>query len=234
MARIPLAGGEQAILEPWRTARAFIRDLGLDSTTERIAWPWLPEFSAADRIVQTMLERKINTPLSSSCGRLFDAVAAVLGLVTTISYEGQGAIRLENIQDHGSELGDLYECPLRPDGNLMVLDTKKLFAQVCRDWLTKINAGIIAARFHQSLARGIADWALDAAQKTGLKTVVLSGGVLQNATLAALLPAELRQKGLSPALHVQIPPNDACISLGQAWYGLCVLRRKKNEQVDYV
>ncbi|MCL1940018.1 MAG: carbamoyltransferase HypF [Desulfovibrionaceae bacterium] len=253
-APLDLPGGETAIREPWRIAHALLLRLGLYDPS--LPLPWLPEYENAARLLPAMLERRINTPVSTSCGRLFDAVAALLGLCNATTYEGQAAIRLEEAgsvpvwrdtssgllwamgQDHKSpapspkaapslsdaKLGHyqaerLYPCPFTPD----TLDTHALFAAVHDDIRQGEPVSVIARRFHRSLAVGLAELAAYAAREHGITHVGLSGGCLQNATLAIELSRELEQRGLIPLRHRDLPPGDGCISLGQAAWGRSLL-----------
>ncbi len=210
---LPLPGGEAAIREPWRIAQAALWRLGRTAPTRR-PWPWLAEHERSSALLPQLLEKRLRTPLSSSCGRLFDAVAALLGLATTISYEGQAAIRLESIQDMGERTA--YACPLRRDTETVVLDTLVLFEQVADDWEREVPASSISRRFHLGLMQGLVDLATDAADKSTVRTVGLSGGAMQNLTLHRELPARLAARGLTPLCHAYLPPNDGCIALGQA------------------
>lgn len=213
---VPLPGGDAAIREPWRIARGYLHALGIAAPENRL-WPWLEAYSAADRITAQMLARGFNCPLTSSCGRLFDAVAAMLGLVQCISYEGQAAIRLEAIQDV-TEQG-AYKCPVVESQNILELDTRTLFAQVYADWQSGLEPGRISRKFHKGLIEGLGNLATHLADSQQCAIIALSGGVMQNATMATELPALLAAQGLEVLMHVQVPPNDACISLGQAAYG---------------
>jgi hydrogenase maturation protein HypF len=213
---VALPGGDKAAAEPWRTAQSFLFSLGKHAPENR-EWPWLKAFPAASDMVGQMLDKGINCAVSTSCGRLFDAVSALLGLCLEIEYEGQAAIRLEQVQSR--EEGPGYRCPVKPGVQTPALDTMHLFAQVYADWTLGRDPSSISRWFHLGLIQGLCDWALAASRTTGLAHVALSGGVLQNATLARRLPAELAKRGLVPLVHHSLPPNDACISLGQAVYG---------------
>ena len=222
LCRIPLPGGEKAIKEPWRIARSLLAGIGIREPDKR-SWPWLEDFAKEDSFIVQMLEKNINCPSSSSCGRLFDGVAAMLGLKLTIAYEGQAAIMLEAIQDMTVHTG--YTCPVLLKDQLRILDTNGLFSQVYADWNHGVAPEIISRKFHLGLMHGLAAWAHAAAQETGTTTLGLSGGVMQNMTLATELPALVKELGLTPLLHSRIPPNDACISLGQAVYGQTMLKK---------
>ncbi|MGE4504191.1 MAG: carbamoyltransferase HypF [Desulfovibrionaceae bacterium] len=213
-----LPGGEMAVREPWRIACALLSELGLPCDDG--PWPWLPERAPALPLLARMLERRINTPRTSSCGRLFDAVSALLGLCLSIEYEGQAAILLEKAQDTGETGG--YLLPLLPgegaDGSAR-LDTRSLFAAVQADLRAGVPRGIIARRFHLGLAKGFADAASAFAATLGVRHVAVSGGVMQNLTMATELPRALERQGFDVLEHTLLPPGDACISTGQAAWG---------------
>ncbi|MGD9609732.1 MAG: carbamoyltransferase HypF [Desulfovibrionaceae bacterium] len=215
-APIRLPGGEAAVREPWRLALAGLAALGR-TAPEASPWPWLAGREAASHLVERMLAKNVNCPVSTSCGRLFDAVSALIGLCPVIDYEGQAAIRLETVQDRLEQ--GAYACPLDTGRDPAVLDTLPLLAQVADDWQRGETPARIARRFHLGLVAGLTAMARHMATRTGLRRVALSGGVLQNRTLAQLLPAALIQAGLTPLCHRMVPANDACISLGQAAYG---------------
>ncbi|TVM30837.1 carbamoyltransferase HypF [Oceanidesulfovibrio marinus] len=214
---ILLPGGDAAVKEPWRIAQSMLHSLGITEPSGR-PWPWLDEFGPMSRMLPQMLEKKINAPITTSCGRLFDGVAAMLGLANTASYEGQAAIRLEGAQDYSET--SAYPCAVSADGNL---DTLALFAMAHQDWATGVSAGVISRRFHLGLIRGLADWAAHHTGRLGLERVALSGGVFQNRTLALALPKALADRGLIPLVHGFVPPNDGCIALGQAAWGRLLL-----------
>ncbi|EMG36942.1 (NiFe) hydrogenase maturation protein HypF [Desulfocurvibacter africanus PCS] len=219
----PLPGGEAAIREPWRIAQAYLWACGI-TTPNKKQWPWIAEHAQASAFVARMLERDVNCPRSTSCGRLFDAVSALLGLKLKIDYEGQAAIVLEQAQDQNDKAGfEGYPCPLlpsplAPDESTM-LDTLTLFRAVHEDFQAGVPTGIISRRFHLGLIEGLAELASALAERTGVRTVALSGGVMLNLTMATLLPEALARRGLVPLSHEQLPPGDACISLGQAAWG---------------
>jgi len=219
--QIMLPGGDAATREPWRLARACLHALHIHAPGEK-PWPWLGEHAAADKIVGQALSRRINTPLSSSCGRLFDAVSAMLGLCERISYEGQAAIRLEALQDKNEK--GVYSCPMIEYEEITELDTLTLFAQVHAEWLGGECPPIISRRFHLGLIDGLTRLCVRLADKCSCATVALSGGVMQNLTLATELPRALAEHDLAVLTHRDLPPNDACISLGQAAYGRLVLQ----------
>jgi hydrogenase maturation protein HypF len=216
-------GGEAAAREPWRMARSYLWSLGVTAPGSR-PWPWLKKHAQTDAFVGTMLQKGINCPATTSCGRLFDAVASLLSMKHVMAYEGQAAILLERAQ-YLDDQAMPYACPVLADREPVQLDTLQLFRQVHADWEGGTAVGTISRRFHLGLIQGLADMAAVLAQRSGTRTVGLSGGVMQNATLSTLLPPALSLRGLIPLVHSHLPPNDACISLGQAMYGKILLQR---------
>jgi len=222
---LPLPGGEKAVLEPWRLVRAYLHNLGMD-----VPVPWEKDLEREEEVLLRILKKGINCPLSSSCGRLFDAVSALLGLTREIDYEGQAAMRLEKIQDPSEE--GCYSASFTREDGFLYFNSPELFAAAAEDVRQKKDKGVISRRFHLGLARGLADWAAEAAADTGIKDVALSGGVMQNLTLLSLLVDSLRHRGLHPMVHSLLPANDGCISLGQAVYGQRLLQLGLDGQKD--
>ena len=184
-----------------------------------------------------MLARGINCPATSSCGRLFDAVAAQAGLCMTTTYEGQAAIRLEDAANRAQgPLGDVLagHAPMEDLRNipgmiwpvgvterdgLLELDSAGLFARVAQGLAHGMSVAEAAGRFHLSLAEALAGMAGMAARSLGITSVGLSGGVMQNAIMARLLPQALEYMGLKALTHHELPPGDGGLSLGQAVWG---------------
>jgi hydrogenase maturation protein HypF len=163
-----------------------------------------------------MIERGVGAPLSSSTGRLFDAVAAVLGICfDAIAYEGQAAIELETLARSAAPQPG-YPFALTPLDDRLILDPRPLWPAVLADLEAGTDAGVIAARFHAGLADGLCRLAAEAAAGQGIDTVALSGGVFQNRTLFQAVSAGLRESGLQVLSHRQVPTNDGGIALGQA------------------
>ncbi|WP_316896474.1 carbamoyltransferase HypF [Pseudodesulfovibrio indicus] len=214
--RFRLPGGEAAVREPWRIAQSILWELGVREPG-KYDWPWLDRFGAESRMIPQLLEKGINAPQTSSCGRLFDGVAALCGLTQAISYEGQAAILLEKAQDMDEK--GAYPCPLKSD-DPVALDTLTLARAVLEDLENGVPVPKIARRFHLGLMAGLTEMAFSFSMLLDIHHVALSGGVMQNLTLAAELPLALQGAGLVPLVHTQLPPNDGCISLGQAAWGL--------------
>jgi hydrogenase maturation protein HypF len=211
---VPMPGGEQAIREPWRMALAHLHDAGekFDVLTGRVG-------ANAIVTVQRMIERKINTSLTSSVGRLFDAVAALAGIRQQVSYEGQAAMELEwrafaTVQD-GS-----YSFGLEPGGDagpgaVCQIDTRPLIVGITCDILNKCRPEVIARRFHSTLREIIARVCNRLREETGLEVVTLSGGVFMNALLLEETVGRLQAEGFRVYRHCRVPPNDGGLSLGQ-------------------
>ncbi len=216
-APMALPGGDAAVRQPWRIAQACLHALG-KTTEDGPARPWMADHGPASRLVGQMLAKNLNCPVTTSCGRLFDAVAAVTGLCLETTYEGQAAMVLERAQDLAEDRA--YDCPLLADRTPAVLDTLTLFAQAAADAARSAAVGRIARRFHLGLVAGLTRLATAMVRETGIRAVALGGGVMQNRTLALRLPEALRAAGMQPLVHHRMPANDGCVSLGQAAFGL--------------
>jgi len=217
-----LPGGTAAIRQPWRTALAVLH-MAFGPRVAEWDLPFLKGRAASDRkIVFQALERGLNAPLTSSCGRLFDAVSAMLGLCLRIHFEAQAAIALEMAVDEAET--SPYREALEGISGEGSLDTAPLVRSVWRDVQRGESPGRIAARFHWTLAELFLQAALRAREKTGIERVGLSGGVFQNVQFFQYLLRRLRQEGFSPLTHRQVPTNDGGLSLGQVVIADRVLR----------
>jgi hydrogenase maturation protein HypF len=192
---VPLPGGERAIHEPWRTAAAYLERAGRSVPWER----W--------RTVRQSLA--VNAPLASGAGRLFDAVAALLGVREVVSYEGQAAVELEQLA--GEVPAAPYACRI-VDGRIVGAD---LVAAACDDLADGRPRDEIAAAFHEGVAQAFAAACGDTCPPH-VGTVVVSGGSFQNLRLLDSTTRRLRELGLDVLEHRRVPPNDAAISVGQA------------------
>jgi hydrogenase maturation protein HypF len=210
--RMPLPGGEASIRRPYRLAFAYLHALGIDM-------PDLPSLSAIPAeerdIIVAAIANRINTPLTSSFGRLFDAIAALLGLQRTISFEGQAAIALEMAAVEGGSDAPYPFSLEKADGAYQV-KLGAILGGAAADAAGGVGAPEIALRFHHTAAAIIRDVSLLLAEETGIRTVVLSGGCFQNKLLTDLAVALLEASGLSCATHRRVPCNDGGIALGQA------------------
>jgi hydrogenase maturation protein HypF len=189
-------------------ALAHLIDAGCGDVPDRLrATP------AERRVVRAMLERGLNAPLTSSAGRLFDAVAALAGVRDRVSFEGQAAIELEGLAADTPADGS-YPFALAA-GPAWVVDTRPLVRAVAEDAASGVAAPVIARRFHRTLVEVIAAVCDRIRTESGLGDVVLSGGVFLNALLTAELCARLTQAGYRAFRHRLVPPGDGGLSLGQ-------------------
>lgn len=215
--QVPLPGGETAIREPWRMAASQLFDAFGDAFSS-LPLECLSRHKNLLPGIRQMLMKKINSPLTSSCGRLFDAVAAMAGLRDTVSFEGQAAMALEMCCPTGSHALYPYEIHMGDNG-LAEIDTRPLIRAVATDCGNGESAAAISGRFHHTVAHIFARTCDIFRQQTTIDTVVCSGGVLQNAVLTELLVQQLTTLGMIPLLHKRLPPNDGCIAFGQAVAG---------------
>ena len=216
IAPFPLPGGDSAIRAPWRVALALVK-LALGDIPPTVL-DQLDVPPSVAQIVLRQVERGINAPLTSSCGRLFDAVAALLGIRREITYEGQAAIELETVAASFSgirrEAG--YPVPVTQVDGLWTLDAGAIIRHVLQDMATAVEASRVAYRFHRTIARALVEMAERVREETGLSRVVLSGGCFQNRLLLEELIALLQENGFTVYTHRHVPPNDGGLSLGQA------------------
>jgi hydrogenase maturation protein HypF len=214
---VPLPGGEAAITEPWRMACAWLVAATQDAN------PPLPRALAGvvaeERWtgVCELVRTGVASPRTTSMGRLFDAVAALCGLRARVNYEGQAAAELEAAADP-AETG-AYPLPVIAAGSgdvEVLLDARELFAAAAEEGRRGQPVGSISARFHNAVAEATAEACVAEAERRGLESVVLSGGVFQNRLLLERTAALLRERGLTPLIPEGLPPNDGGISFGQA------------------
>ena len=177
-----------------------------------------------ERILRRQLAEGLNSPLTTSAGRLFDAVAAALDVCRLRTYEGQPAMELEMAADETED--GFYPAAVKEAPDALVLDTLAIFRAVVCDRLAGVPAGVIAARFHNSLVRLLADACDLIRERTGLTLVALSGGVMQNALLFTRLHRALAERSFEVLTHTLTPPNDGSISLGQVAVAAARLERE--------
>jgi len=217
LAPVPLPGGDLAVRKPARMALSYLFAAGMDiedPTLAPVAYLTLAEAQA----VRHQAHTGFNAPLTSSMGRLFDAVAALIGLCEEISYEAQAAMMLESAAD--PQESGFYEMLLKND----IIDPLPMIRAIVAELNDGVSAGCIAARFHNSLVRMSVEACLQIRQETELRTVAISGGVWQNMRLMNLILPALEAEGFTPLIHTQLPPNDGCVSLGQAAVALARLQ----------
>jgi hydrogenase maturation protein HypF len=209
---VPLPGGDAAIRHPRRIALSHLHAAYGDELPDL---PFLADQETA--LVMRMVDGGVNSPLTSSCGRLFDAVAALTGGWREVRYEAQAAIELTALTTAAAvEAARSYAWEIDEAGEGLLLPCGPIIRGVVADVQAGAGAAEISARFHRTLLDLLAEAARRAARLTGLRTVALGGGSFQNRVLAGLLPPRLEAAGLRPLLPRVLPPNDGAVSLGQA------------------
>ncbi len=213
---VALPGGNRAAREPWRNALAHLHACP--------QWKyWRVRYGKLDLLafleqkplaaLERMLEKGINSPLASSAGRLFDAVAAALGIDREqVDFEGQAALRLETLAQRVTEPVSGY--PVAREGRELMWPT--MWQALLDDLERGTEVALMAARFHRGLADAVSDLAADLCHENGVATVILSGGVFQNRLLLEMVDRQLGEKGLQVLIPEKLPANDGGISLGQA------------------
>jgi hydrogenase maturation protein HypF len=213
---VGMPGGDQAIREPWRMACAHLADAGIRHA------PLDSRLTPTERqTIGRMLERKLRTPLTSSMGRLFDAVASLAGVIDRINYEGQAAMLLESLA-FAADPDSSYPYAIEARTPLGI-DTRPLIAAVAFDSARGVDAARIARRFHATLVDIVADVCRRVRDTTGLDAVVLSGGVFLNALLTTEVYTRLAHDGFRVHRHRLVPPNDGGLSLGQLAIAAAIL-----------
>ncbi len=212
LAYVPLPGGEQAVRQPWRMAATYLAhtygddffalDIPFVQSIERKRWHTLTQ----------MIAKKLNAPPTSSLGRLFDAVAALLGIRNEVIYEGQAAIEMELLAD--THDAHVYPFSLA-EGEPAILDVRPIIQGIVEDVQRSIAIATIAGSFHLTIAQLLTVACVQARQQTSINTVALSGGVFQNRLLLERLIILLEQQAFQVYTNRRVPPNDGGISLGQ-------------------
>jgi hydrogenase maturation protein HypF len=213
-----MPGGQAAIRQPWRMAAAYLEaglgvadldTVGSGRTVLDVARRNAGRWAA----VLSMARRGVNSPLTSSAGRLFDAVASILGVRDAVNYEGQAAIELEQLADPGEYAA--YPADIEPADPFRVRGGD-LVRAVAGDFAAGTPREVIAARFHNGVAAIVVAGCELLRERHGLEVVALSGGVFQNALLLHQAVRRLEERGFRVLTHSRVPCNDGGISLGQA------------------
>lgn len=212
---MPLPGGDQAVQEPWRVGAAYLEetfpgenrmeDLPLGFWVDPMRW----------HVLRQMLEKRVQTPETSSMGRLFDAVAAILGVRGYVTYEGQAAMELEEWA--GNQLGSPYPFAVTGLEPPYIIDPLPLLDAMVRDVRAGMDRSRVAQRFHGTIVEIARQVAKQIRQTLGIQRVVLSGGVFQNRLLSMGLQAQLEADGFTVYPHRQVPANDGGLALGQVY-----------------
>jgi hydrogenase maturation protein HypF len=229
---VPLPGGEQAVHQPWRMAAVNLAR-AYDNELKNVDIPFVEQLDFSKwHVLSQMIEKQINCPLTSSLGRLFDAVAALIGVRNEALYEGQAAIELEILARRqqgsiGNENSDIYPFAMRSRDQMpAILDVSQMFHAIVHDIQQGTSSSLIAFRFHRSIAELLVTACVDAREQTGLDIVALSGGVFQNQLLLEML--KLRLEGLSFRVYInrRVPLNDGGISFGQIAVATALMQRR--------
>lgn len=208
---VPMPGGAAAVRQPWRMAAVWLDHVHGDA---------LPPLPLVDRhrerwpAIVSMARTGTNSPLTSSAGRLFDAVAAIAGVRDVITYEGQAAADLEARVDPDEQAA--YPARLYSQEEELVIGAGDLVRGAAEDVVAGVDAGRVAARFHRGLAEAVVRAVRVLAGRTGLRTVALSGGVFQNTVLLEAIVSGLERERFEVLVHSRVPPGDGGIALGQA------------------
>ncbi len=212
---VPMPGGAAAITEPWRMAVSYLHK-HFGETLWDLGIPFVRELDRRQvAVLVRMLERGVNSPLTSSCGRLFDAVSALAGIRKRVNYEAQAAIEFEAaIAGEGEVAG--YPFAIRPEGSGWIIDTRPLFAAVVNDLKCAVPVGIVSRRFHEGFVDVLARTAKLIHRETSLDNICLSGGSFQNVFLLEHLKRRLEAESLNVFTHAEVPCGDGGLSLGQA------------------
>lgn len=211
-----LPGGEKAIREPRRAALGVLYEMLGEAALENRSCPPLRAFSERElEVLRTMLARGVNSPVTSSVGRLFDAVASLVGLRQQVRFEGQAAMELE-FALAGEDTEETYPWRLREgpgeQGQPLVVDWEPLLQSLLEEAQRGVAVARLSAKFHNTLVESI----VAVARRIGEERVVLTGGCFQNRYLTERAVHRLRAEGFRPYWHQRVPPNDGGIALGQA------------------
>jgi hydrogenase maturation protein HypF len=212
---VPMPGSAQAIRQPWRMAVSYLaHHFGHEFLEYSIPFVQKLDRREAETLLR-MIDRRVNSPETSSCGRLFDAIAALIGVRQEVTYEGQAAIELEMKLANGADCG-AYPFDLKPAGDAWIIQTRPLFYSVLADLRRQAPASVISSRFHNGLVEVLALLASLLRNESGLDRLCLSGGTFQNSFLLRNLETRLTESGFRVFTHAEVPSGDGGLSLGQA------------------
>ena len=223
---VPMPGGELAIKEPWRMAVSYLKKTFGDDYRD-MDLPMLGKFAKQLAGIDKLIEQKINSPITSSCGRLFDAVSALLGLCYENTFEGEAAITLEMAIEGTDAKAYPYKLD-KDDRGCYVVNFDLLIRAIVNDLAEEISAGVISRRFHQSIVELCGDVVRRVSGETGIRKVVITGGVFQSNFLSSQVKRLLVRDGFEVYANTVTPPNDGGISLGQAVMAGLILREEKS------
>lgn len=215
----PLLGGDKAVKEPFRIAIALLYEAYKDNLSQIENLKVISKRKEEANILIKMAERRINSPLSCSIGRLFDGISALLGIREFIEYEGQAAIELEQIIGNTSNQDAVYPYLFLQEDDRQVIDILPMIRTITEDMIHGIENSVISTKFHDTLV-SICENICDRIRKqNSINEVVLSGGVFQNQYLLHKIKHRLELNAFKVYTHSKVPANDGGISLGQAVIG---------------
>ncbi len=220
LAPVHQPGGDRAAREPWRMAAAYLRKILGSSWNSLPLQTFSHQTEAELETLETMMERDLGSPLTSSCGRLFDGAAAILGFTGPMLYSAQAPIELEGLASTATATREYPPALIEKRAGTFVIDPSPILSALLDDSLEGTDRGSAALGFHSAVAKSFAAAALMAASDTGLKKIFLTGGCFQNGILLREMIELLEKLGLEVYCHRQVPPNDGGISFGQAAYAL--------------
>lgn len=213
----PLPGSEKAIREPWRNAVGMlIHSLGIEG--KNYAHQLFSDKAYEIEIIHNMIEKKINSPLAGTCGRLFDSVSAILGICTTSTYDGEAAIKIsERVPMDAVSKGLAYPFTLKRTSDLIDIDFSLCLKAIVCDYLSNRNSDEIIQAFHETVMKACIDCLVLLSQENSElnRNVVLSGGSFHNPFLTREMKRLLEMKGFNVFTHRNVPCNDGGLSLGQ-------------------
>ncbi len=215
----PLPGGDKVITEPWRMAYSYLYSIyGSKAKILDIDFIRRMDYGKLS-IIEKMIDKNINSPFTSSCGRLFDAVSSLIGIKDEISYEGQAAMELESFCASG--IKGKYNFCVYMEEEKFIIDPQEIFIDIIKDLKKGLDKKIIAAKFHNTVTEFTVDLCGKIRENTGINKIALSGGVFQNKYLTEKVIFSLEDKGFEVYIQRKVPPNDGGISLGQAVVAGC-------------
>jgi hydrogenase maturation protein HypF len=224
LAYVPMPGADKVVLEPARMAFSYLYKT-YKKSINRLRLGVLKKIGKAKySLFAEMIDKNINSPLTSSAGRLFDAVSSLVGIKDCIVYEGEAAIELERIA--ATDCDDIYEFKIRETPDEMIIEFWPMIKEIVFDLKKRKPLGLISRKFHNTLAEAIRKTCYILRKKTKLNDVVLSGGVFQNRILLSEAKKRLESAGFSVYTHLKTSSSDRSLSLGQA-----VIAASKREKV---
>lgn len=209
-----MPGGEQVIHQPWRMAYSYLYSIFGSGVIDSHIALIRRRVPLELQIINQIIDKKINSPFTSSCGRLFDAVASLIGLKDEVKFEGQAAMELESICQ--PKYKGHYSYCIDEEDSGWIVNTEEMFCQIIDDMKKSKNINQIATQFHNTIVSFMISMCNKLRNRFNIDIVILSGGVFQNSFLLNKATKGLKEKEFKVYIHQKMPPNDACISLGQA------------------